>query len=112
MNVTHARGDRGMIEAARRVYGLPLALAWTIAAFPVVTALGFEALIALPSTHAYAMRLQQEDRMVENFTAIAYGVAATATEVANVASANTTATAANDARPTSSLLLGRAIPAA
>ena len=76
MNVTHARGDRGMIEAARRVYGLPVPLAWTIAAFPVVTALVFETLIALPSTHAYAMRLQLEDRMVENFTAIAYGIAA------------------------------------
>jgi hypothetical protein len=65
-----------MFEAARRVYALPLPLAWVIAAFPIVTAVVFETLIAMPATHAYAMRLQQEDRMVENFTAIAYGIAA------------------------------------
>jgi len=62
--------------ATRRVYGLPAALARTITAFPVASAAIILTLLANPATHARGESLLAEDHLVENFTFIAYFIAA------------------------------------
>src|SRR4051812_8105902 len=59
------------IERSSAVYGVPRPLAWTIVIFPILGAAVLAAMLAWPPTHARGVRVLSEDKLVENFTAIA-----------------------------------------
>jgi len=59
-----------MVANARSVYGVPPGIAWALCVFPYFGALVLGLMLWFPVTHARGVRLINEDRLVENATAV------------------------------------------